>query len=163
MYSVLEFLKNTEPLLQYENRTDDMYVAPCVTRLKQSRERLRDYFYNHSDDVEGLNNLFLQCNSNALQLELHLSRTEDEFLTMREKRSEAESIYKQISMLIRDASETNRLSEREVIELAQISSFVKHYYLDSKFYIWNTTDKDKQKLKQAKSFMEVYNGNHTYT
>jgi len=163
MYSVLEFLKETEPLLKYENHSDVMYVVPCVNRLKQNRERLRTYFYEHeSDDAEGLKSLFMQCNATALQLELHLSRTEDDFYEKHKKRLEAEEICNKITALMKDAQMTDKLTDNQIIELVQISNFVKRYWTGSKFYVWNPDDKDKQKLKQAKSFMEVYNGIRSY-
>ena len=162
MQSVLEFLKETEELMQYKNYNKDIFITPSVKRLSEDRERLKDYFNKNAEDSQGVYMLLVRANASALQLEKHLSRIDDKYSKIYEDRCYASKLYNSITKLVKDMNYNKvELTDFDTVNLAVIVGFVKNYYIASQFYVWHIKDSDRQKIKEAESFMEVYNVNNS--
>lgn len=163
MASVLELIEKTEPLMKFKD-SDDVFIPASVKTLSEYRERLREFFYKNAEDKQGLNILFMQTNAAALQVEKHLSRVDEEYRVIYNDRREAAELYNKIEKLVKDIDFKDKaLSDNEIVNVANIVRFVKMHNNKSQFYVWEVTENDRRKVKEAKSFLEVYNDGNIYS
>jgi antitoxin component HigA of HigAB toxin-antitoxin module len=158
MRSVLEFLQNTEALVNdTENIARAMYASATVTRLKSYRARLKSYFNEHPDDVAGINTLLEQTNSQAMQLEFYLSRVDSKYYDKRKLRLSVEMLCKASKKVMLDVTNNpDKMDEYQLPYFVELNNYIYHLYADSLFYVWDVTEADMLKIKEMKIFLEEY-------
>lgn len=158
MRSVLEFLKVTEALVNdNENIGKAAYASATVVRLKSYRARLQQYFNEHPDEKAGINLLLEQANAQAMQLEFYLSRVDSQYYDKRKLRLNIDALFQASRKVMCDIRENpDKFDQYQLTNFVELNNYIYHLYANSKFYVFDVSDKDRLKMKEMKSFLEGY-------
>lgn len=159
MSSILEFLKETEVLLNDELIERTPYAKSSAIELKVYRDSLSKAFEEEPFGAE-TRTWYTRANSVALGLEWHLAVTSEKYLTMRKYRQEAEILFKSMQAILADYNMRKEQFVDDEVSLAEFAIVMNdayRYYRSSTDFVWNRTVQDDVTVKKIKGFMEEYN------
>lgn len=159
MGSILEFLKETENILNDDSIDMSPYAKSSATELTVYRNSLEKSF---NDDPYGSDTRtwYTRANNVALGLEWHLAVTNQKYLEKVKYRQEAEVLFKSMQVILADYNMRQEQFIKDEIALAEFAIVMNDaykYYKKSLDFVWNRTVYDDTIVEKIKAFMEEYN------
>ena len=158
MRSVLEFLQESNKLINKECIKNAPYAKYTVQRLEELCDDLKQTFDADPGNISVVQYKLDKASAVAIQLEYHLIQVDPDSMSTRNRRIIAEELYKKLATVIRDISyKEDRLSDDIIVKAVELSNFMHNYFSRSQYYIFPEKDEDTYKLEAVRVFIEEYN------
>lgn len=153
MHAVLEEVKAYNKMIEDAEPIRDATLQSSVNLLIEARDKLLDCYNNTPGNFSGIQKLLQTANTYALHVEVFMSYYDIEYKHMRDKRRDAEVLYKDISAYLDDVMNEEE-DNVKYLTLFSYKEAAHRYFLHSMDYLFVVDVPLQQKVDIAKKYIE---------
>ena len=153
MHAVLEEVKAYNKMIEDASPIRDATLQSSVNLLVDARDKLLDCYHNTPGNFSSIQRLLQVANTYALHVEVFMSYYDIEYKHMKDKRRDAEVLYKDISAYLDDVMKEEK-DNVKYLTLFSYKEAAHRYFLHSMDFLFVVDVPLQQKVDIAKKYME---------
>lgn len=153
MHAVLEEVKAYNKMLEDCKPIRDMALQGSVQLLVEARDKLLECYNNTPGNFAEIQRLLQTANTYALHVEVFMSYYDIEYKAMRDKRRDAEILYKDISAYLDDVLKEEK-DNLKYLTLFSYKEAAHRYFLQSMDFVFDSDVNLKKKVDIARKYIE---------